>query len=55
MKKVLTFILILFLGICFGGLVVASEKATKDECVAKCRAKVAGFLGEDKAKEFDSI
>jgi hypothetical protein len=27
----------------------------EDECVAICRAKVAGFLGEDKAKEFDSI
>ncbi len=27
----------------------------EDECVAKCKAKVAGFLGADKAKEFDSI
>ena len=26
-----------------------------DEVVSKCRAKVAGFLGEEKAKEFDSI
>lgn len=27
----------------------------EDECVAKCRAKVSGFIGEDKAKEFDKI
>ncbi|MGM5484628.1 MAG: hypothetical protein ACQEP1_02030 [Nanobdellota archaeon] len=27
----------------------------EDECVEKCRSKVAGFLGEEKAKEFDSI
>ena len=27
----------------------------EDDCVTKCRAKVAGFLGEDKAKEFDGI
>ena len=25
------------------------------ECVAKCRERVKGFLGEEKAKEFDSI
>jgi monoamine oxidase len=27
----------------------------EDDCIAKCRAKVAGFLGDDAAKEFDSI
>ena len=28
---------------------------SEDECVKNCRSKVAGFLGEEKAKEFDSI
>jgi hypothetical protein len=28
---------------------------SEDECVAKCKAKVAGLLGDDKAKEFDNI
>ncbi len=28
---------------------------TEDDCVSKCRAKVKGFLGEEKAKMFDSI
>lgn len=27
----------------------------EEECVEKCRTKVKGFLGEDKAKEFDEI
>jgi hypothetical protein len=27
----------------------------EDDCITKCRTKVAGFLGEDKAKEFDNI
>ena len=27
----------------------------EDECVAKCKEKVKMFLGDDKAKEFDSI
>ena len=31
------------------------DTMTEDDCVAKCRSKVAGFLGEDKAKEFDKI
>ncbi|MFH2020306.1 MAG: hypothetical protein ABIJ34_02765 [archaeon] len=31
------------------------DSMSEDECVGKCRAKVAGFLGEDKAKEFDSV
>ncbi len=31
------------------------DAMSEDECVAKCRTKVAGFLGEDKAKEFDGI
>ena len=28
---------------------------TEEECISKCRAKITGFLGEDKAKIFDSI
>lgn len=31
------------------------DAMSEDDCVAKCRAKVKGFLGEEKAKEFDSI
>ncbi len=31
------------------------DSMSEDEVVAKCRAKVKAFLGEDKAKEFDSI
>tara|TARA_Y100000294_G_C8569405_1_gene342199 strand:+ start:5686 stop:5850 length:165 start_codon:yes stop_codon:yes gene_type:complete len=31
------------------------DRMNEEECVAKCRAKVAGFLGEDYAKEFDNI
>lgn len=31
------------------------DSMSEEECVAKCRAKVAGFLGEEKAKEFDNI
>ena len=31
------------------------DSMSEEECVATCRQKVAGFLGEDKAKEFDSI
>lgn len=31
------------------------DSLSEDECVAKCRAKTAGFLGEEKAKEFDKI
>ncbi len=49
MKKVLTFILVLLLGVCFVGLVVASEKATKDECVVKC--KDAAKLVKEKGLE----
>jgi hypothetical protein len=33
----------------------AVDAMTEDNCVATCKAKVAGFLGEDKAKDFDSI
>lgn len=33
----------------------AVNDMNEDECVAKCKAKVRGFLGEDKAKEFDNI
>lgn len=28
---------------------------SEDDCVRKCREKVAAFFGEEKAKEFDSI
>lgn len=31
------------------------DAMSEDDCVAKCRAKVKGFLGEDKAKAFDNI
>ena len=31
------------------------DKMTEDDCVQKCRDKVKGFLGEEKAKEFDLI
>ena len=31
------------------------DAMSEDECVEKCRTKVKGFLGEAKAKEFDSI
>jgi hypothetical protein len=31
------------------------DSMTEEECVAKCRAKVKGFWGEEKAKEFDKI
>lgn len=31
------------------------DSMSEEECVAKCRTKVAGFLGEEKAKEFDKI
>ena len=31
------------------------DNMSEDECVAKCKAKVAAMLGEDQAKEFDSI
>jgi len=34
---------------------ITVDGMSEDECVAKCRAKVKGFLGEAKAKEFDSI
>jgi monoamine oxidase len=27
----------------------------EDDCVQKCKEKVKAFLGEEKAKEFDSI
>ncbi|MBN1157090.1 hypothetical protein JXA85_05705 [Candidatus Woesearchaeota archaeon] len=31
------------------------DSMTEEEVVQKCKEKVAAFLGEDKAKEFDSI
>ncbi|MCK4928232.1 MAG: hypothetical protein KAR76_00705 [Methanosarcinales archaeon] len=31
------------------------DNMSEDECVAICREKVKGFLGEEKAKEFDNI
>lgn len=53
MKKVLTCGLILILGLCFVGFVVASEKATKDECVSKCKdaAKMVKDVGLDATLE----
>ena len=27
----------------------------EDDCVAKCKSKVKGFLGEEKSKVFDTI
>jgi len=41
-----------FFGPATGALV---DDMSEDECVAKCRAKVSAFLGESKAKEFDSV
>ena len=41
-----------FFGQATGALV---DDMSEEECVAKCRAKVAAFLGEEKAKEFDAI
>lgn len=34
---------------------VAVDNLTEANCVEKCREKVKGFLGEEKAKEFDNI
>ena len=31
------------------------DDMTEEDCVEKCKAKVKGFLGEEKAKEFDGI
>jgi monoamine oxidase len=31
------------------------DAMSEEEVVEKCRNKVKGFLGEDKAKEFDNI
>lgn len=31
------------------------DQMTEDDCVEKCKEKVKSFLGEEKAKEFDSI
>lgn len=33
----------------------AVDSMSEEDCVAKCKAKVMGFLGEEKAKEFDNI
>jgi hypothetical protein len=41
-----------FFGPSTGALV---DGMSEEECVAKCREKVKGFLGEEKAKVFDSI
>lgn len=40
-----------FFGPATGALV---DSMKEEECVAKCREKVASFLGEAKTKEFDS-
>jgi len=45
-----------FMKQCFGDASAATvDDMSEDECVSKCRAKIAGFLGEDKAKEFDTF
>lgn len=31
------------------------DSMSEDDCVQKCKEKVKALLGEDKAKEFDSI
>jgi len=31
------------------------DSMSEEECVTKCRTKVAAMLGEDKAKAFDGI
>jgi hypothetical protein len=31
------------------------DTMTEEDCVEKCRSRVKGFLGEDKAKLFDAI
>ena len=31
------------------------DQWSEDECVEKCKAKVTGFLGSEKAKVFDKI
>jgi len=31
------------------------DSMSEEECVTKCRDKVKGFLGEDKAKVFDTV
>jgi hypothetical protein len=31
------------------------DAMSEDDCVAKCREKVKGFLGEEKAKAFDDV
>lgn len=31
------------------------DSMSEEDCVQKCREKVKGLLGEDKAKEFDNI
>jgi len=45
-----------FMKQCFGEASANTVDDMGDEdCVAKCRAKISGFLGEDKAKEFDAF
>lgn len=31
------------------------DSMSEEDCVSKCQAKVRGFLGDAKAKEFDNI
>jgi monoamine oxidase len=31
------------------------DSMSEEECVAKCKARVKGFLGDEQAREFDSI
>ena len=38
MRKCAVIIMVLFVGLCFAGYALASEKASKDEVIAKCKA-----------------
>jgi len=35
--------------------VIIVDEMTEDDCIGRCRAKVKAFLGEDRAKEFDTL
>jgi len=41
-----------FFGPATAGMV---DSMSEEDCVGKCREKVKGFLGEEKAKVFDTI
>ena len=41
----------------FFGLQVAKvvDSMSEEDCVARCKARVKGFLGDEAAREFDNI